>query len=105
MTPRHSIDVTWYFSPASGSRGKLHAEIDSFYLQTTTHVRESSSLAYTEKVTGSNANIPATWRLVRRAVKEIRIGHPFPAGSRVVVCHMLHPHPRYYPEAKIDPDR
>lgn len=102
---------TWYLlSQHSDVEAKMHAEIDSVLPEgrqlAFANLRQ---LPYTEQVLLEAMRIyPPTWRLVRRAVNEFRIGqYLIPAGSLVVVCqYAMHRNPRYFPDAeKFDPDR
>lgn len=102
---------TWYLlSQHPEVEAKLHSEIDSVLpggqQVTFANLRQ---LPYTEQVLLEAMRIyPPTWRLVRRAVNEFRIGqYLIPAGSLVVVCqYAMHRNPRYFPDAeKFDPDR
>lgn len=102
---------TWYLlSQHPEVEEKLHAEIDAVLPdQQQLTFANFRQLPYTEQVLLEAMRIyPPTWRLVRRAVDEFRIGqYLIPAGSLVVVCqYAMHRNPRYFPDAeKFDPDR
>ncbi len=102
---------TWYLlSQHPEVEMKLHAELDTVLTeQRQPSFADLRSLAYTEQVfTEAMRIFPPTWRLVRRAVNQFRIGeYMIPAGSLVVVCqYAMHRHPHFFPDAeRFDPER
>lgn len=102
---------TWYLlSQNPEAEARLHAEVDA----TLTDKRQPTFadlklLPYTERVLTEAMRIyPPTWRLVRRALNEFRIGdYVIRKGSLVVVCqYAMHRDPRFFPDAeRFDPER
>lgn len=102
---------TWYLlSQHPEVEANLHAEIDATLLDKRKPTFEDlKQLRYTERVLTEAMRIyPPTWRLVRRAVNQFRIGdYVIPAGSLVVVCqYAMHRDPRFFPDAEhFNPER
>lgn len=102
---------TWYLlSQHPEVEMRLHDEVDAL-LRDKEHLTfaDLRQLPYTERVLTEAMRIyPPTWRLVRRAVQEFRVGeYVIPSGSLVVVCqYAMHRDPRYFPNPeRFDPDR
>lgn len=102
---------TWYLlSEYPEIEAKLHAELDDVLAGgRAPRFDDLKRLPYTERVLAEAMRIyPPVWRVVRRAVKDFKIGeHVIPSRALVVVCqYTMHRDPRYFPEPeRFDPER
>ncbi len=102
---------TWYLlSKHPEAEARLHAELDEVLNDGRPAVfADLRRLPYTEQVLAEAMRIyPPTWRLVRRAIKDFRVGdYVIPKGSLVTVCqYAMHRDPRYFPDPeRFDPAR
>ena len=102
---------TWYaLSGQPEVEAKLHAELDEVLEGgRAARFEDFRRLPYTERVLSEAMRLyPPTWRLVRRAIEDFRVGrYVIPAGSLVVVCqYAMHRDPRYFPDPeRFDPER
>lgn len=102
---------TWYLlSQNEGAEARLHAELDSVLEGGRAAVFDDlKSLPYTERVLLEAMRLyPPTWRLVRRAIKDFKLGeHVIPAGALVVCCMFaMHRDSRYFADPlRFDPER
>ena len=92
------------------AEARLHAELDGVLTDSRPATfKDLRRLPYTERVLSEAMRIyPPAWRLVRRAIKDFRVGeHLIPAGSLVMVCqYAMHRDPRYFPDPeRFDPER
>lgn len=102
---------TWYLlSQNEEAEARLHEEVDSVLAGRRAAVFDDlKSLPYTERVLLEAMRLyPPTWRLVRRAIKDFRVGdYLIPAGA-LVICsqYVMHRDPRYFADPlRFDPER
>ncbi|MCA1619998.1 MAG: cytochrome P450 [Acidobacteria bacterium] len=102
---------TWYaLSRNPSAESCLHEELDAVLDGgRAARFEDLPRLQYAERVLCESMRLyPPTWRLVRRAVRDFRVGrHTVPAGSLVVVCqYAMHRDPRFWPDPeRFDPER
>ena len=103
-----SVALTWTFyllSQNPEAERRLHAELDAVLAGGRAATFDDlPRLPYTEQVLCEAMRVyPPTWRLVRRALREVEVGgYRVPAGALVVVsAYAMHRDARYFP----DPER
>ena len=102
---------TWYLlSEHTEVEAKLHAELDEVLTGGRAPTFDDiKRLPYTERVLSEAMRIyPPAWRVVRRAVRDFKVGeYVIPSRSLVVVCqYAMHRDPRYFPDPeRFDPER
>jgi cytochrome P450 len=108
-----SVALTWTFyllSQNPEAEGRLHAELDAVLGGgRAATFADLPRLPYTEQVLCEAMRVyPPTWRLVRRALREMEVGgYRVPAGALVIVSqYVMHRDERYFPEPeRFDPER
>src|SRR5256714_3817697 len=102
---------TWYLlSGHPEVEAKLHAELDEALKGGRAPTFDDiKRLPYTERVLSEAMRIyPPAWRVVRRAVRDFKVGeYVIPSRALVVVCqYAMHRDPRYFPDPEaFDPER
>lgn len=101
---------TWYLvSLHPEVEAMLHAELDMVLKSRLPTADDVPNLRYTEMIFAEAMRLyPPTWRLVRYAIKDYKVGgYVVPAGSLVVVSQfVMHRDPRYFPDPlRFDPER
>jgi cytochrome P450 len=102
---------TWYaLSQNPEAESRLHAELDEVLDgERPAGFEDLPRLRYTERVLCEAMRLyPPTWRLVRRALRDFKVGrYTVPGGALVVVCqYAMHRDPRFFPDPeRFDPER
>lgn len=102
---------TWYLlSQHAEVEARLHRELDEVLTGGRPALFDDlKRLPYTERVLAEAMRLyPPTWRMVRRAINDYRVGeYIIPARALVIMSqYVMHRDPRYFPDPeRFDPER